>query len=172
MYADKPDELRSAWHDLPAKSRRHGLPLLLASAAACSDGVGVPEPGPLDGPPPTPYALTPTKVRVNGVTRVLVIPAQFSDGAAPPITATNLRASLFGDGKGGGPIARTYTVASEGKFLLYGDVAPWVKTTISHTNLSAPGTVTLTREGDHVIQAIDLADATTDFTLYDSDGPD
>ena len=160
------------WIDRSLRSRRRGLSLFLASVAACSDGVE-PETGTLpDGPPPTPYAVTTNGVRVNGVSRLLVIPAQFSDGAAPPITSNNLRVSLFGDGKGGGPIAKTYTVASEGKFLLYGDVAAWVQTTISHANLGAAGTSGITREFDHVIQAIDLADPTTDFTLYDSDGPD
>jgi len=173
MYANTQDHMTPAPTDRYRTSRRRGLSLLLATVAACSDGVEIPETGTLpDGPRPTPYALTTTKVRVNGVSRLLVIPAQFFDGAAPPITSSNLRASLFGDGKGGGPIAKTYTVASEGKFLLYGDVAEWVKTQISHTNLGTPGTVASTGEGDYVIQAIDLADPTTDFTLYDSDGPD
>ena len=79
------------WSDRYLKSRRRGLSLLLATVGACSDGVEIPETGTLpEGPPPTPYALTTTKVRDKGESRLMVIPAQYSEGAAPPSTIVTL----------------------------------------------------------------------------------
>ena len=146
--------------------RRSALVLVLAVVSACSDGTA-----PRDSGSDLPYLLTTTKVRVNGITKILVIPAQFSDGAPPQISAANLRTALFAGGTAG-PIAKTYAVASEGNFKLHGDVAEWVKTKVSRSELGNAGTIGINREFDHVIEAIDLADPSVDFRSYDNDGPD
>lgn len=147
----------SAFENL--RSLRGRLLLGATLALAACDGPVDPE---REDPPPTPYRLTPRGVRVNGVSRVLVIPTLLAGGAAPTISPEQLRLQLFGD-RDDGVTSRTYGLASNGKFALRGDVASWVQTSLSFNSLNVD---TL------VVQSIQLADAQLDFGRYDSDGPD
>lgn len=141
---------------VPGRASR--LVATLVVLAACSDGTA-PQ---LEDPLPTPYQVSPRGVRVNGVTRVLVIPTRLAGGAAPSITPQQLRYEMFG-GRDDGLVSRVYGLASGGRFALRGDVAPWVQTTVARNMLNID---TL------AAQAIRLVDAHVDFTRYDSDGPD
>ena len=143
--------------------RRLGLVWLLVGAGggACTDAAG---PIPDVDPPPTPYLRSSAGVRVNGATRVIIIPARFADGPAPARTWTpaEIQRRYVGRDAALGPAAQPYKVASEGKFSLRADVAPWVATTINGLGVTA----------DHVVQAVNASDAAIDFSKYDNDGPD
>jgi M6 family metalloprotease-like protein len=133
----------------------------IVGVGACTDGNA---PIPDVDPPPTPYLRSSAGVRVNGATRVVVIPTQFADGPAPSPTwtPTEIQRRYFGGNGVLGPAAAPYGVASEGKFRLRGDVTPWVKTTKNGLAITA----------DNVIEAVTLSDASVDFSKYDNDGPD
>ena len=135
---------------------------ILAGVGACSDAVAPPPVD--DDPPPTPYLRSSVGVRVNGATRILIIPAQFADGPVPTATWTQdeIHRRYIGNNANPGYTAITYRVASEGKFALRADIAPWVKTTINGLGVTA----------DHVTQAVAASDAAIDFRQYDNDGPD
>jgi M6 family metalloprotease-like protein len=130
----------------------------VAIVAGCSDGIA---PAVID-PLPTPYRVSPRGVRVNGVTRFLVISARLAGGAAPPISAAQLQREMFGD-RDDGIVSRTYGLASGGKFALRGEVTPWIQTPVMLSTLNVD---TL------VAKSIGLADAMTDYGRYDNDGPD
>ena len=133
---------------------------MLGAVSACSDAGPIPD---VD-PSPTPYLRSTAGVRVNGATRILIIPVRFADGPAPAATWTpaEIHRRYIGSNGVVGPTAAAYKVGSEGKFALRADVAPWVQVTKTGSSLPA----------DYVLEAIALSDAAIDFTRYDNDGPD
>jgi M6 family metalloprotease-like protein len=156
---------------LTMKAHRSTWLVLAASAvlAACDSATG---PRSDFDPNRFPYLVSTTGVRLFGTSRVLVIPARFSDGAPPPISAAELQSQLFG-GSQGGPMAIAFSHASNGAFTLRGQVSSWVTTTVTAAGLSAP-----TPPGApsglslYVNSAIQLADQEIDFGRFDNDGPD
>jgi M6 family metalloprotease-like protein len=138
---------------------------LAAALAACD----MTEPHFAD-PPPTPYVRNVRGVRVFGTTRVLVIPTRWADGLPSSLDPGEIERRYFGSGNDG-PMSMVYRLAAEDRFALRGTVAPWVTTTVKLTDTGA-GQVALTREGDHVIEAIQASDPAIDFGRFDDDGPD
>ena len=112
-----------------------------------------------------PYVVSTHGVRQFGTTRLLVIPARFADGAAPPLTTSEIQAQLFG-GSGGGPVTQAFLLASGGAFVLRGHVTSWVSTTVAQSTIFTGGTETYLRD------ALLAVDDEVDFGLYDNDGPD
>lgn len=133
----------------------------IVAASACSDGTA---PVPDTDPSPAPYLRTSVGVRVNGATRVVIIPARFADGPPPPAawTQAEIHRRYIGNNSIPGLTSVVFRTASEGKFALRGDVASWVSTSIAGNG--NPQT--------HVIQAVQQSDPGIDFTRYDNDGPD
>ena len=117
-----------------------------------------------------PSRQTSTGVRAFGPTRILVIPAMWSNSPPSPLTPQAIQQYLFGAAPRG-HLRRLYLDASNGAFELTGDVAPWVRTAVA-TNDGGPGNLASTRFGDHLIEAINLTDARLNFGRYDNDGPD
>jgi M6 family metalloprotease-like protein len=87
---------------------------------------------------------------VAGELPVVVIPALFSDSPDPdPFAGTDeLQRVLFDGPAEEGTLREYYTEVSGGRLTLYGQVLPWVRTSLT------------------------LLDLTTDFGRYDNDGPD
>lgn len=139
----------------------------LTHLAACADPIGPAS----DLDPGRAYVVSPVGVRIHGTSRILVIPARFADGPASPLTSANLAAQLFG-GANGGPLARTFGLASGGSFRLLGEVTPWVTTSITRAASSKPGIFTESGAGDHALLALQAVDPLVDFGRYDNDGPD
>ena len=111
---------------------------------------------------------------IGGIHRLVVLPALFSDSEEPHITREMIQASLFDGPAPYGTITEAYAEMSRGQFTLLGDVLPWVRT-------SRPMEVVVGEDnglgsdadlGPYFLEALQLADATTDFGLYDNDGPD
>jgi M6 family metalloprotease-like protein len=112
-----------------------------------------------------PYVVSVNGVRHFGTTRLLVIPARFVDGAAPPLTSAEIQAQLFG-GAGGGPVTQSYLLASGGAFVLRGHVTSWVTTSVAQSTIFTGGTETYLKD------ALLAVEDEVDFGLYDNDGPD
>lgn len=130
---------------------------------ACSDGP--------TGPDSYPPRQSPRGVRLAGPTRILVIATRFANSLEPAIAPLSIRTYLFGNAPQG-HLRRLFHDASAGAFALTGDVTPWIRTTVGTSELGEPGILSASRVADHVIEAIDAADATVNFALYDNDGPD
>jgi M6 family metalloprotease-like protein len=118
-----------------------------------------------------PYRVSPRGVRVFGTSRILVIPAAFAGGAAPPMSGSSIRAGYF-MGADGGPVAAQFGLASAGRFRLVGEVTDWVQTRVRQSELGQVGIIAKSREGDYVLEAIRAVDHVVDFGRYDNDGPD
>ena len=143
--------------------------IALTFAGACSEA-GPTEPLVSDAGP-HPYRRSATGVRTTGTVRVLILPVQFFDGSAPPLSSGALKDRFFG-GTNGGAIAETYRLASRGMFTLRGEVAPWSHSpTIRRDFAGAPQNAP-TRFGDYVLEAMRAADPSIDFGRFDNDGPD
>ena len=117
-----------------------------------------------------PYARSNTGVRLFGMSRILVFPARFADGAPPPLSSGEIAAQLF-SGAGGGPVTQSFALASGNGFTLRGQVTPWVTTSVNIDDFGGPGGPD-TGWVQYVREAIRLVDDDVDFGLYDNDGRD
>jgi len=143
------------------------LALTAAAAALAACDSTAPR---FEDPLPSPYFRNFRGVRVFGTTKILVIPTRWADGLSNSLAPAEIERRYFGSGNDG-PISMVYRRASDARFALRGAVAPWVTTTVALADTGA-GIVGLTREGDHVIQAVQLTDPVIDFGMFDNDGPD
>jgi len=111
---------------------------------------------------------------IRGTHRLLVLPALFSDSEEPHITRDMIQASLFDGPAPRGTVTEAFTEMSRGALTVLGDVLPWVRT--SRPMLEVLGTANgLGSDADlgpYFVEALQLVDSTTDFGLYDNDGPD
>jgi len=73
-----------------------------------------------------------------------------------------------------GTATEYYDEASGGRLTLSGQVLPWVRTSLTMAEVvgSDNGLGGDARTHDYLIEALDLADPTVDFGLFDNDGPD
>mgnify|MGYP001028588156 FL=1 len=111
---------------------------------------------------------------IGGTHRLLVLPALFSDSQEPHITRDMIQASLFDGPSEYGTVTEAYAEMSRGKFNLIGDVLPWVRTsrTLEVVVGSGNGLGSDSDMAPYFLEALELADVDTDFSLYDNDGPD
>ena len=111
---------------------------------------------------------------ISGTHRLIVLPALFSDSGEPHITRDMIQASLFDGPAPRGTVTEAFTEMSRGALTVLGDVLPWVRT--SRPMLEVVGTSNgLGSDSDlgpYFVEALQLVDPTTDFGLYDNDGPD
>ena len=140
---------------------------LVALAIGCDSPT---EPQPDFDASRSPWIVSPQGMRHFGTSRVLVIPAMFSDGGGIPFTSAELQAQLFG-GSSGGPVNEAFSLASEGAFTLKGRVANWVQTNVP-SQMNGPGVYGPSLQDDYVIEAVLGIESQIDFGQFDNDGPD
>jgi immune inhibitor A len=136
----------------------------------------------------------PASVRTADTCKALVILIDFDDKPAQreTYTAAYFRNRLFGTGKGS--MRSYFEENSYGKFSVTGDVYGWFRSECSHGDIVnrdgvfgtdddygldiSPQAIDLAvcdfplNVWGLVVQAVELASATVDFTRYDNDGPD
>jgi len=110
---------------------------------------------------------------LTGSLPLLVIPALFSDSSEPFISSTDIDGTLFG-GSLEQNLTGFYLEASGGRMSVVGQVAPWVRTslTMAETVGTSDGLGGDSRTGEYLVEALVLSDPSVDFRLFDSDGPD
>jgi immune inhibitor A len=111
---------------------------------------------------------------LEGSLRIAVILALFSDSPVPHVTQEELQRVLFDGPYEHGTVTEYYDEASGGRFALRGDVLPWVRTNLTMEEVVG-GEYGLGEDAQtqaYLVEALDLADATVDFGLFDNDGPD
>ncbi|MGD8319658.1 MAG: M6 family metalloprotease domain-containing protein, partial [Gemmatimonadota bacterium] len=109
-----------------------------------------------------------------GAKKMVVIPALFSDSPDPQFSATDIQQILFDGPAPRGTLTQAYEEFSRGKFTVSGDVHPWVRTslTLSEVVGSESGLGSDARVGEYLVEALQLVDGDVDFGAYDNDGPD
>jgi M6 family metalloprotease-like protein len=109
-----------------------------------------------------------------GTKRVLVIPALFADSPDPPVTSQQIQQILFTGPAPKGTLTGSYLEMSQGKLEVDGDVAPWVRTSLTLQQVvgTGQGLGEDAMVGEYLTEALALEDSTVDFGLYDNDGPD
>lgn len=112
--------------------------------------------------------------RALGSKRIIMIPALFSDSPDPPVTAAQIRQILFTGPAPKGTMTDAYLEMSQGKFEVEGDVAPWVRTSLTLQQVvgTSQGLGNDAQVGGYLTEALALEDSAVDFSLYDNDGPD
>ena len=110
-------------------------------------------------------------ITVAGTLPVAVVLALFSDSPEPAIPAAEVQRVLFDGPATWGTLTEYYEEVSGGQLTVTGTVLPWVRT--QTTREEAAGRSDGPRDiGDHLVEAMAAADATTDFGQFDNDGPD
>lgn len=115
---------------------------------------------------------------IEGTMNVPVLLGYFSNQTTPgtPISQAQLQNQFF-DGNPTGTVSQYYTEVSYGQFTIDGAVAPWRQVSQLNSFYAGPsgeqGLVPgSSHTGDFIKELLDANDATIDFGLYDSDGPD
>ncbi len=111
---------------------------------------------------------------VTGDLPIVAIPALFADSPEPTISADDLSRILFDGPDPDGTLREFYDQVSGGRLYIYGEVAPWVRTSLTMAEVVGEqyGLGDDARVGEYLVEALTLADPTLDFGLYDNDGLD
>jgi immune inhibitor A len=137
--------------------------LALTFIAACGSDI--------TGPGPVELGPLVNGVRTGGRVSLLVIPALFAESSPSPFSHIDLQRRYFDGPSEPGTLTQYYAEASRQRFYLRGTVVPWVRTSV-RSNESGQGVEGVSREADHVIEALRAVDATVNFGQYDNDGAD
>jgi M6 family metalloprotease-like protein len=111
---------------------------------------------------------------LEGELKIVVIQALHADSPDPAYTADDLAQVYFTGPYVNGTLADFYDEVSGGRLAVTGDVADWVRTSLTReevvgTNYGLGGSA---RTGEYLWEALDSVDAAIDFGEYDNDGPD
>ena len=111
---------------------------------------------------------------VAGRLPVVVIPALFSNSAAPPFSADQLQRALFDGPAPFGTLSGYYAEASYGRLTVAGRVTPWVRTNLTLQEVvgDSYGLGETARTREYLLSALAKADGAIDFGQFDNDGPD
>jgi M6 family metalloprotease-like protein len=111
---------------------------------------------------------------VTGDLPFVAIPALFSDSPDPVYGSDDLSRTLFDGPAEDGTLIEFYTEVSGGRLGIYGEVGPWVQTSLTLAQVvgSEYGLGDDARTGEYMVEALSLVDGSIDFSLYDNDGPD
>jgi M6 family metalloprotease-like protein len=111
---------------------------------------------------------------VAGDLPLVVLPALFSDSPQPTISSEDLGRVLFEGPAADGTLREYYAETSGGLLNIAGAALPWVRTslTLNYVVGSEWGLGGDSHVGAFLVQALTLADPSTDFGQYDNDGPD
>ncbi|MFQ5704434.1 MAG: M6 family metalloprotease domain-containing protein [Gemmatimonadales bacterium] len=120
------------------------------------------------------HAVRQAQSAVTGALPIAVVLALFSDSNEPVVTEQDVQRSLFDGPSDNGTVSDFYSEVSGGRFTIDGHALPWVRTdlTMAETVGSSFGLGADSRVGEYLIQALAIADSTTDFGEFDNDGPD
>lgn len=146
--------------------RRSGVTPPTMSAArldAEAASLGFPGPGSLPAP---------ARVERTGTRGMIVIPALFADSPEPFATAQDIQAFLFDGPSPRGTVGDFYSDQSGGVFTIHGEVAPWVRTSVTLVEAAGTDGTFGDRMRDYIREAIRLADESVDFGVFDNDGAD
>ncbi len=111
---------------------------------------------------------------VTGDLPLVAIPALFADSPEPHVSAAELQRTLFEGPAPDGTLREYYAEVSGGRLRVYGEVAPWVRTSLTLAEVvgSQWGLGGDARVGEYLVEALTEVDRNLDFGLYDNDGPD
>ncbi|UCC75058.1 MAG: M6 family metalloprotease domain-containing protein [Gemmatimonadota bacterium] len=111
---------------------------------------------------------------VTGDLPLVALPALFLDSPDPVYTADDLSRILFDGPAEDGTLAEYYAEVSGGRLAIYGEVGPWVQTSLTLEEVvgSEYGLGDDARTGEYLVEALTLVDPGIDFGLYDNDGLD
>lgn len=106
---------------------------------------------------------------MRGTLPLVVLQGLFADSPEPQYTTQQVQQVVFDGPSPGGTLPDFYSEVSGGRFTVNGHVRPWVRTSVPRE-----GAVDF-ETGNPVLfflQTLQGADPSTDFGLYDNDGPD
>ena len=105
---------------------------------------------------------------------IVAIPALFSNSPEPQFGAEDLSRVLFDGPAAQGTLRQYYAEVSGGRLDITGAVTTWVRTSLTRAEVvgSSYGLGDDSRVGEYLVEALTLVDSTTDFGLFDNDGPD
>ncbi len=111
---------------------------------------------------------------VSGELPIVVIPALHADSPDPPYTPQDIARIFFTGPYEHGTLDEFYDEISGGRLSIVGQVRPWVRTSLDRADVVGTewGLGSDARTDEFFIEALALSDLTTDFTQFDSDGPD
>jgi M6 family metalloprotease-like protein len=111
---------------------------------------------------------------VTGDLPLVAIPALFVDSPDPQFSVSDLSAVLFEGPGAEGTLREYYAEVSGGRLNIAGAVGPWARTSLTLAEVVAGswGLGGDARVGEFLVEALTIADANTDFGLFDNDGPD
>lgn len=105
---------------------------------------------------------------------MVVVLALFADSPEPHVAAEEVQRVLFDGPFEYGTASEFYAEASGGRFGLRGRTLPWVRTSLTMTEVvgTSYGLGDDAQVGAYLVEALEAVDALIDFGLYDNDGPD
>ena len=118
--------------------------------------------------------VAPWRTPTEGEVRLPVVLILFGDSPEPHVSVQDVQNALFDDSPVRGTITEAYLEMSRGALTVDGDVFGWARSTIPMDSVvgSNWGLGSDNRAGEYFVQGLDELDPLTDFTQYDSDGPD
>jgi len=111
---------------------------------------------------------------LEGTLRVAVVLGLFADSPDPTISAADVQRVLFDGPSENGTVSGFYDEASGGRFTLEGEAFPWVRTSLTMSEVvgASYGLGNDSRVGEYLVEALQAVDPTVDFGAFDNDGPD
>ncbi len=111
---------------------------------------------------------------VAGELSIVVIPVLHSDSPDPGYTPQDIDRIFFTGPYQHGTLAEFYDELSGGRLDIVGDVRPWVRSSLTLAEVVGAewGLGNDAKTGEFFLEALTLTDPTTDFSGFDSDGPD
>ncbi len=113
-------------------------------------------------------------VAVSGQLPIVVLPVLHADSPEPSYQPADIDRVFFSGPYANGTLAEFYNEISGGRLQIVGEVVAWVRTSLTRAQVvgSEWGLGEDARTGEFFAEALALADPTTDFRMFDSDGPD
>jgi immune inhibitor A len=111
---------------------------------------------------------------VGGSLRVAVILALFADSPEPTVTPQDLQAALFDGPSEYGTVTEYYREVSGGRLEVTGQTFPWTRSSFTMAEVVGDdfGLGNDGKVGQYLLEAVETADGTVDFGLFDNDGLD
>ncbi|MGD8362035.1 MAG: hypothetical protein PVJ04_11465, partial [Gemmatimonadota bacterium] len=111
---------------------------------------------------------------VGGSLRVAVILALFTDSPEPTVTPQDLQAALFDGPSEYGTVSEYYREVSGRRLEVTGQTFPWTRTSFTMAEVVGDnfGLGNDGKVGQYLLEAVEAADRTVDFGLFDNDGLD